>query len=172
MENKKQHFKIIPALLKEMEEEATSTRKMLALVPDDKHEWRPHERSMKMGPLATHLAELPSWVSMALHTEGLDFAGAPYEPTVATDNAALVALLDKSYQSGREALAAATEEALLGRWVLRTGDKIHGDYTKYETIRHAFAQTSHHRAQLGVYLRLLQIPIPGVYGPSADDMNF
>lgn len=172
MENTTQKFEIIPALLKELDAEVAITRKMLALVPDDRHDWKPHEKNMTMGVLAIHIAELPSWISMALHTEGLDFAGMPYEPTVVTGNAALLALLEKSYQSGHEALLGAAEADLTGRWVLRTGEQVHADYTKYETIRHSFAQTAHHRAQLGMYLRLLDIPLPGTYGPSADDMNF
>ncbi len=172
MENKTQYFEIIPALLKELEAETAITRKMLALVPDDKHDWQPHVKSMKMGPLAIHLAELPSWLSLALHTEGMDFATMPYKPTVAADSTALLALFESCCKTGRVALAAAKEEDLTGRWVLKTGEHIHADYSKYETIRHSFAQTAHHRAQLGVYLRLLDIPIPGTYGPSADEQNF
>jgi uncharacterized damage-inducible protein DinB len=174
MENKNNTgtFEIIPALLKEMDQEIVTTRKMLALVPFDKLDWQPHPKSMKMQTLAVHIAELPSWVKMALTTEELDFAAVPYEPTQVADSAALLQLLEQSYEAGRASLAAATEADLPGSWVLRTGDQIHAKMTKYETIRHSFQQTTHHRAQLGVYLRLLNIPIPGSYGPSADEMNF
>lgn len=163
---------IIPLLLKEMEAEAVTTRKMLALIPTDKLGWKPHEKSMSMESLAVHIAELPSWVSMALTTSELDFAAMDYKPTPIADAKELLPLFETSFTSGHEALQSAKEEDLLPSWTMRSGDKIHAVMTKYEVIRHAFSQTTHHRAQLGVYLRLLNIPIPGSYGPSADEMNF
>jgi uncharacterized damage-inducible protein DinB len=165
-------MKILALLLAEFEQEAKVTRKMLALVPMDKLDWAPHEKSMKLGALSTHIAELPSWVTLGFDTEELDFATAPYEPANIESNADLLALFEKSYQSGKESLIKAKEEDLTGRWILRTGETIHADMSKYEIVRHSFSQTSHHRAQLGVYLRLLNIPIPGSYGPSADDVTF
>ena len=173
MENKTTGtFEIIPALLKEMDGEVATTRKMLALVPMDKLDWQPHPKSMTMQALATHIADLPSWVKLGLTTEELDFAAAPYTPATIASNADLLQILETSYKEGRESLAAAKEEDFLGSWTLRTGDNIHAVMNKYEIVRVSFQQTSHHRAQLGVYLRLLDIPIPGSYGPSADDMNF
>ncbi|MEJ7766429.1 MAG: DinB family protein [Chitinophagaceae bacterium] len=165
-------MELIPLLLKEMELESVTTRKMLQLVPDDKFDWKPHEKSMSMKQLSTHIAELPSWVSMGLTTEELDFAAAPYEPQSVNSTADLVALFEKSLDSGKSGLGAAKEEDLLPKWTLRNGDQIYSVMTKYELIRHSFSQTTHHRAQLGVYLRLLNIPIPGSYGPSADEPNF
>ena len=165
-------MKIIELLLKEFDQEIQTTRKMLALVPVDKFDWAPHEKSMKMKALATHIAELPSWVKLCLTTAELDFATAPYEPEIIENHADLLALLEKSYKAGRNSLTNSSEADLSGRWLLRTAETIHADMSKYEIIRHAFSQTTHHRAQLGVYLRLLNIPIPGSYGPSADDQNF
>lgn len=165
-------MKILELILNELEGEMKTTRKMLALVPMDKLDWAPHQKSMKMGTLATHIAELPEWITLGLETEELDFATAPYEPKSVTSNADLLAILEKSYESGKASLQKAKEEDLNGRWILRTADKIHGDMSKYEIIRIALSQTIHHRAQLGVYLRLLDIPLPGSYGPSADDINF
>lgn len=163
---------IIELLLKEMEQEAATTRKMLSRVPADKWDWKPHEKSMPMGQLSVHIAELPSWVTMALTTSELDFAAMDYTPTSVKDTAALLSLFETSFTSGHESLKNAKEEDLLPTWTMRSGDKIHAVMTKYEVIRHAFSQTIHHRAQLGVYLRLLNIPIPGSYGPSADEANF
>jgi uncharacterized damage-inducible protein DinB len=168
----KEMMKILELLLTEFEQEAQITKKMLALVPMDKWDWAPHEKSMKMGALSTHIAELPSWVTLGLDTEELDFATAPYEPAIIKSNSDLLALLEKSYQSGKDSLIKAKEEDLTGRWILRTAETIHADMSKYEIIRHSFSQTTHHRAQLGVYLRLLNIPLPGSYGPSADDVTF
>lgn len=163
---------VMPLLLKEFDEEVPKTRKMLALVPSDKFDYKPHEKSMTMKQLAVHLAELPGWIAMGLHTDGLDFAAQPYEPTPAESTDDLLALFDKGVEEGREAMANAKEDDLLPTWTMRMGEQVLAVMTKYEVIRHAFAQTSHHRAQLGVYLRLLNIPIPGTYGPSADDQGF
>ncbi|WP_244095117.1 DinB family protein [Pedobacter alluvionis] len=163
---------IIKLLLKELADEFNTTKKFLAIVPVEKFDWAPHEKSMKMKSLAVHIADLPSWVSMALTTEGLDFETAPYveQPVENADD--LVKILEKNYALGKAELEKATEQDLNGRWVLSMGKQVLADYSKYETIRHSLSQTSHHRAQLGVYLRLLDIPIPGSYGPSADDQNF
>jgi len=163
---------IIQALAKEMEAEAVTTHKMLRLVPAEKLDWKPHEKSMNMQNLAVHIAELPSWVSMALTTSELDFGAMDYTPTTVSSNEDLLALFEKSFEEGIAALRNAKEEDLSPSWTLRTGDKVHMVMNKYEVIRHAFSQTTHHRAQLGVYLRLLNIPIPGSYGPSADDTDF
>ncbi|MEO6290793.1 MAG: DinB family protein [Ginsengibacter sp.] len=165
-------MEIIPLLLKEMEQEADATRKMLKLVSASNFDYKPHEKSMPMKQLAVHIAELPSWVKMGLETSVLDFAEAGYEPTPVSNSEELLALFEKSYEDGRSALASAKEEDLLPDWTMRMGEKILNVLTKYEVIRHAFAQTIHHRAQLGVYLRLLNIPVPGTYGPSADDSSF
>ncbi|QPH41893.1 DinB family protein [Pedobacter endophyticus] len=163
---------IIKALLKEFESEFETTKKFLALVPVDKFDWAPHEKSMKMKSLASHIADLPSWVSLGLNTDGLDFATAPYEEKKVENNDDLIKLLTENYESGKADLEKADEAKFDDQWILRNGDQILGDMTKYEIIRIAFSQTTHHRAQLGVYLRLLNIPIPGSYGPSADDQNF
>jgi uncharacterized damage-inducible protein DinB len=163
---------ILQALLKEMETEATITKKILSLIPSEKLGWKPHEKSMSLQNLGVHISELPSWVSMALNTSELDFATMDYTPTAVANAQEIVALFEQSLSSGLQALKGASEEDLLPSWTMRTGDNVHAVMTKYEVIRHAFAQTTHHRAQLGVYLRLLNIPIPGSYGPSADEMNF
>lgn len=165
-------MKIIEELLKELAYEAEITQKFLKIVPVEKFDWAPHEKSMKIKALATHVAELPTWISLALNTEGIDFASTPYEPVEIKDHADLLAYLNENVATAKADLEKITEADLDGRWVMRSGETIHADLSKYETIRHSFSQTSHHRAQLGVYLRLLNIPIPGTYGPSADDHSF
>ncbi|GAB3891703.1 hypothetical protein GCM10028803_03790 [Larkinella knui] len=159
----------IEMLLKEMNQEANTTRKMLGRIPDDKYDWQPHEKSMTIRSLATHIAELPSWVAMAVTTDGLDFATTPYQPKPIDNTAQVLELFEDSLAEGKEQLTNATEDQLEGRWVLRNGDQVLSDSTKGEIIRMTFSQIVHHRAQLGVYLRLLNIPIPGSYGPSADE---
>ncbi|MGO4878986.1 DinB family protein [Pedobacter psychrotolerans] len=170
--SKKQHMDIIKALLKELESEFNTTKKFMALVPTDKFDWAPHTKSMKMKSLASHIAELPEWISLALTTEGLDFATAPYQEKQIENNGDLMKLLEESYNKGRSALMQALVEDFDKPWILLHGEMILGEWTKYETIRVSISQTIHHRAQLGVYLRLLDIPIPGSYGPSADEPGF
>ncbi|MCZ4224390.1 DinB family protein [Pedobacter rhodius] len=169
---KQKNMDIIKALLKEFESEFNTTKKFMELVPVDKFDWAPHEKSMKMKSLASHIAELPGWVALAFTTDELDFATAPYEEKKVESNEDLLKLLTESYESGKAELEKAREEDFDKQWILRNGEQILGDLTKYEMMRIAFSQTTHHRAQLGVYLRLLNIPIPGSYGPSADDHNF
>lgn len=159
----------IQMLLKEMDQEALTTRKMLERVPNDKYDWKPHKKSMTIRQLTTHIAELPTWVSMALITDGINFADSPYQPPIINSTTELLELSEKSLANGREHLAAATDEQLLPTWTLRNGDAVLYVGTKGEVIRMSFSQIVHHRAQLGVYLRLLNIPIPGSYGPSADE---
>lgn len=162
----------ISLIIKELESEAITTRKMLALVPAEKFDWKPHPKSMAMMNLATHIAELPTWISMVLNTDELDFAANEYKPTIVKDNAELLQLFEKSQEDARTQLATGKEDSLDKEWVLRMGEQVLSKGSKYDMIRHAQSQVIHHRAQLGVYLRLLDIPIPGSYGPSADEQGF
>ncbi|MGZ3755478.1 MAG: DinB family protein [Mucilaginibacter sp.] len=163
-------MKIIDLLLKEIEEEAAITRKMLSIVPEDKYDWRPHPKSMSLMQLTTHIADLPSWVGLAVTTDELDFAANPYQPATVSNNAELLANFEQAYADGRAKLQATNEAILQEPWVLRNGDYIISTRNKYEIVRVSIAQTIHHRAQLGVFLRLLDILIPGSYGPSADEV--
>jgi uncharacterized damage-inducible protein DinB len=163
---------MIPMFLSEMEQEAQTTRKMLALVPTDKLDWQPHPKSMTMRELATHIAEIPSWFTLALTTDELDFATTPYAPTPIHNAAELVALFEKSLANGKASVEATKEAQLTDIWTMRNGNDIYSRSTRNQALRESFCQIVHHRAQLGVYLRLLDIPIPGSYGPSADDNSF
>lgn len=164
--------KMTQMLLKELEQEATTTRKMLERIPDDKYSWKPHEKSMTVKALATHIAELPSWISMVLTTTELDFAKTPYSPHDINKTSDLMEFFEKQLADGKAHLSKATDDQLEPEWVLRNGDDIYSRSSKGEMIRITYSQIVHHRAQMGVYLRLLNIPIPGSYGPSADEMNF
>ena len=162
----------IQIFLKELQAESKTTRKILSIIPDDKYQWKPHEKSMTIEQLSTHIAELPTWVPMVLNTTELDFATAAYEPKKISSNPALMELFEKSLKESKTALEASKEEQLAGMWTLRNGVDIYSSTSKQDFIRITFSQVIHHRAQLGVYLRLLNIPIPGSYGPSADDPSF
>jgi uncharacterized damage-inducible protein DinB len=159
----------ITELLQEMEQESQTTRKMLSRVPDDRLDWQPHPKSMTVRRLATHIAELPTWVTMVLSTNGMDFAKYDYKAKVVDNNRELMAFFEASLADGKEHLAGAEEGDLDKEWVLRDGEQIISVGAKAGTIRHAYCQIVHHRAQLGVFLRLLDVPIPGSYGPSADE---
>ena len=165
-------MELIPMFLKEMEQEATTTRKMLERIPNDKYDWQPHPKSMTVRQLATHIAELPTWVTMALTTNELDFAANPYQPHPIDNTAELMAYFEAKLLDGKSQLVPTNEAILNESWTLRNGDDIYLTLPKHEMVRTAFCQIVHHRAQLGVFLRLLNIPIPGSYGPSADDHSF
>ncbi len=159
-------------LYKQLTRECATSTKMLERVPSDHLDFRPHERSMEMRALATHIAELPSWVTMALTSDELDFLTMPYAPPTVSSAADLLAVLETSLRSATATLAAAEDATLDEPWTLRSGEVIHSVSTKFEVIQMTISQIIHHRAQLGVYLRLLDIPIPGSYGPSADEPTF
>ena len=162
-------MEIVKLLQQELEQESQITRKMLERVPADKFEWRPHPKSMTLQELATHLAEIPGWFPLTLTTTELDFATMPYQPTVLNDSEALLAFFKQKLDGALAALENASEKDLSDNWTMRNGETIFEQNTKYEALRGCFGQIIHHRAQLGVYLRLLDIPLPGTYGPSADE---
>lgn len=162
---------IIKILQTEMENEAATTRKMLSRIPNDAYDFKPHEKSMALRNLAAHIAELPTWVAMVLTTTELDFATSPYTPHQYTSTQELLQYFEQCLEQGKQQLAQATEEDLLKIWTLRTGDMIHVSAPVLDHIRMSYCQIVHHRAQLGVYLRLLNVPIPGSYGPSADEQT-
>lgn len=162
---------IISLFLRELEEEALTTRKMIARIPTDKLDWAPHEKSMKMGPLATHIAELPSWAAMAFNMDGIDFAVSSWEPKKVNTADEILEIFEKSLLDGKTQLIEENATRLGERWVMRQGEMVLWDTDRWGVVRMAISQIIHHRAQLGVYLRLLNIPIPGSYGPSADEQS-
>jgi uncharacterized damage-inducible protein DinB len=157
--------------LKELGEESAITRKMLQIVPNDKYGWQPHPKSMTIKSLVTHIAELPSWIGMTLNTSGLDFSTTPYNPESINNTEELMAYFEKTLAEAQDELWKGKDAELNNEWTLRNGDHIISTRTKEEVLRMVLNQITHHRAQLGVDLRLLNIPIPGSYGPSADEMG-
>lgn len=159
----------ITELLKELEQESQTTRKMLSRVPEDRLDWQPHPKSMTLRQLTTHIAELPTWVTMTLETSELDFATSEYKPKVVNNNGELMELFEDSLMDGKMHLVDTDEKELEKQWVMRNGEQIYSVSSKAEVLRMTYCQIVHHRAQLGVFLRLLDVPIPGSYGPSADE---
>ena len=160
---------ILQMFAKELEAEAKTTRKMLDCVPDGKNDWKPHTKSMELMRLAVHVAEIPSWFDMIVNKDEFDYGTTPYKPEPIENKAELVAYFDKVYNQGRDVLLKADDNVLPQNWKLRAGDQVYMDKPKGEVLRECISHIVHHRAQLGVYLRLLDIPIPGSYGPSADE---
>jgi uncharacterized damage-inducible protein DinB len=152
-------------------EEGSTTRKMLSRVPDDKFDYKPHQKSMDMKRLTTHIADLPGWIHMTFTSNGIDFAQ-PYEQPQINSKEDLLNYFEKRYADGLSALVPENEKLLYDPWTLRNGEKIFSSDPRIDIVRMSLSQQIHHRAQLGVYLRLLDIPIPGSYGPSADENNF
>ncbi len=146
-----------------------ATRKLLACIPDDKLGWQPHEKSMSLGRLATHIAELPQWVGRALTTESFEInPGAKRH--LAESQAELLEIFDRTAAEARTAIAGASDEELGVEWSLMFGGKKVMTMSRYMVIRSMMMNhLIHHRAQLGVFLRLNHIAIPGMYGPSADE---
>ena len=164
-------------ILPEFENEMANTRKTLERVPDDKLDWKPHEKSMTLGGLATHLSHIPSWTKNTFEADELDLAppagsGPPRMEQVKSAAAALEAF-DENVASARTALENAADETWQGQWTLRLGDKKIFTLPRTAVMRgFVMNHMIHHRAQLGVYLRLLDVPVPSIYGPSADEGGF
>lgn len=159
-------------LLPEFDQEMANTRKLLALFPEDKAGYKPHEKSLALGRLAGHIAELPGWATMTLSTEGLDIQPGQ-QPYIAKSRQELLDAFDKNVKEARQRIAAATDEDLAGTWTLKFNGKTIFSLPRSAVLRSTcLNHLIHHRAQLGVYLRLNQIAIPGMYGPSADEAQF
>jgi uncharacterized damage-inducible protein DinB len=156
-------------LLLEFDEEMPGIRKILERVPETNFSWKPHEKSMTLGRLASHIAELPARCATIITTE--NYVRQPgTAPFLASSSAELVSRFDTTSSEARTALAALSEDQLSVIWSLKMGDRTMASMPRVMAIRRVFMNhLIHHRAQLGVFLRLLDVPIPGMYGPSADD---
>jgi uncharacterized damage-inducible protein DinB len=154
----------------ELEQEAKSTRKMLERVPAEKLSWKPHEKSMSLMQLAVHVAEIPSWTRPSITQPELDFATFDYTPPTVTSADDLVAIFDKNVADAIAVLQEAPDAAFGESWTMRNGETVYFTMPKAAVMRgFVMSHFIHHRGQLSVYLRLLDVPIPSIYGPSADE---
>jgi uncharacterized damage-inducible protein DinB len=160
-------------LLGEFDHEMVGTRKTLERIPEDKFDWAPHKKSMPLGKLALHLAQLPGWVKETMTLDSLDI-GKDAPPPPAKNRAEILALFDKNVGVARGILQSSTDDAQFFKpWSLMNGGTTILTLPKIAVLRgFVFNHTVHHRAQLGVYLRLNDIPVPSIYGPSADENTF
>ena len=167
---------ISKSLLPEFDYEMQTTRKLLERVPDEKFDWKPHPRSTAMGGLATHVANIPTWAINAVTQDSLDLApgGVPVPPMeMAKGNDLLLQTFDSNVAKAREAIAGAADESLFQPWSLLMNGKEIMTLPRVAVLRSfVLNHLIHHRGQLSVYLRLNDIPVPSIYGPSADEGSF
>jgi uncharacterized damage-inducible protein DinB len=156
------------SLLPEFDREMSTTRRLLERVPDDKLAWKPHAKSMSLGELATHVASLPSWGAMTLTQSEFDLAGSHHTPT--TSRAETLERFDRHVAETRAALIGKLDPELMKPWTLRHGEQKLFTMPKVAVWRtFMLNHLIHHRGQLSVYLRLNELPVPAMYGPSADE---
>lgn len=164
---------IAQSLLSELDQEMAGTRKTLERIPADKFEFRPHPKSFNMISLATHMANMLGWAAAVLNTDSFDFApvgGEPYREDPAASVAELLEKFDKGFAEFRAALVNASDAHLTADWSLLAGGNTIFTKTRMACLRaDIFNHLIHHRAQLTVYLRMNDVPVPGLYGPTADD---
>jgi uncharacterized damage-inducible protein DinB len=153
--------------LKEFDQEMATTRRLLERVPTEKGEWKPHEKSFALGHLAMLVAWMPGWIALSLRQDHIDLAqagGYSFEPTEK-----LLAMFDQNVSDAHAALEEVTGDALLADWSLRRGEQVFMTVPKGEVVRQHLNHFIHHRGQLSVYLRLIDVPLPSIYGPTADE---
>ncbi len=166
-------MRLTDILLAEFDREAGLTRRVLARAPGDRLDFCPHPRSMTLGRLITHLAELPAWGAALVASDGFDLADRPANDRVEASLADVLAAFDRNISSARQAIVARTDAELLAPWTLKTGGRDVFTVPRLIALRMLLLEHStHHRGQLTVYLRLLDVPLPPLYGPTADEGRY
>ena len=163
---------LVDALLPEFDHEMTVTRKLLERVPDDKLAWKPHAKSYSLGQLAQHVATIPMWGSVTLTESEIDIGGGQ-PPQQAHSRADILSLFDENVTKTRSALVGKSDGELMAPWALKRDGHVVFSMPKASVWRSfVMSHMIHHRAQLGVYLRMQDVPLPSMYGPSADEGAF
>lgn len=158
------------AIIGELQHESAVTRTVLERVPTDKMDYKPHEKSMAFGQLASHIAEMYEWFDSTLNDTELDFATIDYKPFIAESTEQLLEYFDSVVDKSIGFLKKASDEDLMTEWTMRNGDQVYLSMPRVQVIRSFMLNhIVHHRGQLSVYLRLNDIPVPSIYGPSADE---
>jgi uncharacterized damage-inducible protein DinB len=161
---------IAEAMIGEFSHESTNTRKMLERLPDDKLAWKPHDKSMTMGRLATHLAEIPEWAATIVNDETFDMDAAGYEPKALASKQEILDCFDKNVEAFKKVMSGQQDEHLFKNWKLISGGHTAVDMARVACLRgFILSHSIHHRGQLSVYLRENDVPLPAIYGPSADE---
>jgi uncharacterized damage-inducible protein DinB len=159
---------LVDALLPEFDREMTTTRKLLERVPEERFDWKPHAKSMSLGALSTHIATLPFLAEMTIKQSELEISGTLRDPAASKTD--LLSTFDRNVARARSALVGRTDAELMAPWTLKHGGRTVFSMPKASVLRFSFLNhLVHHRGQLSVYLRLQEVPLPSVYGPSADE---
>ncbi len=154
----------------ELQHEAQTTRKVLGRIPESAFGWKPHEKSMAMLRLATHVTEMTGWIKDTVEKPGIDFATMDYKPFEPKTTAELVEFFDQRVAESIQSLENTSDEAMMQNWTMRNGETVYMDLPRIHVLRRVvFNHIVHHRGQLSVYLRLNDIPVPPLYGPTADE---
>jgi uncharacterized damage-inducible protein DinB len=169
-------MKLTDLFLGELDREGPLTRRALEAVPEGRDDWKPHAKSMPLGRLAGLIAMMPSWLSMTIEQDEFDLMAppgtkSPFSRQLKT-RAELLQALEEGIAGAKKALQGTTDEHLMKRWQLKAGGKVVADHPRHVMLRDSINHLSHHRGQLTVYLRLNDVPVPAIYGPSADDQRF
>jgi len=167
-------MKITELLVAELDREAIGSRKVLQNVPEGKNDWKPHEKSMPLGNLATIVANIPGWLEMVINMDEIDInppGGSKYKAQEWKTRGDLLEQFENSLKKGREALQKTSDDHLINtKWRMLSGGKMMMEQSRYEAVREAVLNhMAHHRGQLTVYLRLNGEKVPAIYGPSADE---
>lgn len=158
------------SFLAELRQEAANTRRMLERVPSDKLDWKPHEKSFSLGKTAHHIAHINYWTVITMTTTELDFAGNFEQPKPPAATEDILRLFDEKLAEAIRVLEGCSDEDFHQPWTMRNGEQVFFTLPRIAVLRNmCFNHVYHHRGQLSVYLRLLDVPVPGMYGPSADD---
>lgn len=164
---------IADGLLAEFDHEMSTTRKLLERVPEQQLAWKPHEKSMSLAGLATHIATVPMWGAEALNRSEVDIGGNPQVPAAVTGREQLLSTFDQNVANTRAALVGKTDAELMAAWSLKRNGQTLFSMPKVAVWRSfVMSHLIHHRGQLSVYLRLQNVPVPAIYGPSADEGAF
>jgi uncharacterized damage-inducible protein DinB len=165
-------MKLNELFLGQLDNEAKSTRRVLERVPEGRNDWKPHGKSMPFGYLAALVAKMPAWIATMVDVDEFDVAAKDprFQPAEVRSNRELLQMFDEAVATGRRALQNASDEHLMGSWKMLANGYVAGESPRYVAIRDAmFSHWVHHRGQLTVYLRLNEVLVPALYGPSADE---
>lgn len=168
-------MKLTELFLSQLDGEAGRTRRALERTPEGRDDWKPHDKSMSLGRLAMLVARMPSWLPMIINRDDLDLnppGGSNVSQRPLRNSRELVQALDEGVAEARATLANTTDEHLMKPWRLLVSGKAVSEDPRHVVLRDTFMHLAHHRGQLTVYLRLNDIPVPAIYGPSADDARF
>jgi uncharacterized damage-inducible protein DinB len=158
--------------LAQLDREVAASRKVLDRVPEGRNSFKPHEKSMELGYLAALVAQMPGWIAMMISTDELNFdkgGASGLQAKAAESRQALLQLAEDNYAKAKQALETTTEDHLNGNWIFVMGGKAIGSGPRHQQIADAFTHLAHHRGQLTIYLRLNEVKVPAIYGPSADE---